>query len=151
MLTRILRTGAAVPAGLLVATGAVTLPGAALVACVALGVVAWRTRWGPGGHPADVALRRTQLHVGSIGSRSEQALHGTVALTEQECTTAGAGSPLGGLWQLSGTATDRPACRPVTGTVHRTGLTNTPACRFAPQATRLHDCRRGSAIGTVIG
>lgn len=31
MLTRILRTGAAVPAGLLVATGAVTLPGAALV------------------------------------------------------------------------------------------------------------------------
>ncbi len=64
MLARLLRTGAAATGGLLVAAGAVTAPGAALLACSALGMVAgalggawtWLTADPPDRSACNVAL-----------------------------------------------------------------------------------------------
>lgn len=136
MLTRILRTGAAVPAELLVATGAVTLPGAALVACVALGVVAgalggawaWLTADPPDRSSHDVApltgavaiagglaLVGMTVLLGPGTSRSSRRCTARLRPPSRSALPAGAGSPLGGLWQPSETATDRPLVAPSPG------------------------------------
>lgn len=83
MLARLLRTGAAATVGLLVATGAVTLPRAALVACLALGIVtgalggawAWLTA-----DPPDLSTRDVALLTGAVAIAGGLALAGMTVL-----------------------------------------------------------------------